>query len=365
MDKVGIITFHCAHNYGAVLQAYALKRTVQLLGYDSHLIDFRHPLMIKSHALFRDWKDLRSFVLNTFTILRYHKRKTRWSRFEQFMQEFLNLSEKRYSSYEELLNNPPPYDAFICGSDQIWNPHSRLDHAYFLGFALKCEAKRVAYAPSFGVTSVPDNRKEMLSDLISNIPHLSVRERQGRSIIKKLTDRDAEIVIDPSLLLTSEQWKKMAITPDIQVPYILVYCLDNSPVFFEVLRELKRKTNLMVVVVAPNPASRVKHGDHFIYDAGPREFLGLVNQAKCVCTNSFHGMAFSIAFQKPFYTVPHSLVNSRLSNLLECLKLSKQQLTSSEQVPADPLKLDFIRTNHLLKLEREKAIHFLKSSLEQ
>ncbi|TKJ32450.1 MAG: hypothetical protein CEE38_23225 [Planctomycetes bacterium B3_Pla] len=337
------------------------------IGHESHVIDYRTALHTRNRRIFRPSNRGLARTIPKYAVLlaRYSRLKRRRQRFDQFIREYLNLSDKQYTSYADLVDNLPPYDAFVCGSDQIWSPYSTLDPAYFLCFANGSEIRRIAYAPSFGVSALPEELREMLRERISNIPHLSVREHQGRSIIKELTGRDAEVVLDPTLLLSATDWTAMTKSAQIKSPYILVYAFQNKPILSALVRDIRERIGLPLptVAVTTGPANGLRGVDTAIFDAGPQEFLGLLSQAACVCTDSFHGTGFSILFRKPFFTVLPPLVGSRLSSLLERLELTSQLMTGTKDVPADPLKLDFCRAEQLLDQEREKSLRFLRASL--
>ena len=364
--NIGIITHHLVRNYGAALQTYALKHVLNELGHDSHVIDYRHPIHITALRIFRpSTKGFVRTILKYGVILsRYSRLKRRSDRFAQFGQARFNLS-KPYHSYKQLSSEPPPCDAFICGSDQIWSPISTRDPAYFLSFAKDTQATCIAYAPSFGVDVIPEEQEEMLKERIAAIPHLSVREEQGRQIIKDLIDRDVDVVLDPSLLLDGDHWRSVAGSSfDCPEQYILVYDLQNRPILSAIVDFLQERIGpLPVIAIAAGPDIGIKNAAKYVYDAGPSDFLQLVANAKFVVTDSFHGTVFSILFGKPFFTVPHTLTNSRLSSILERLKLHDRIITDVGAIVDDPIVLDFSNAYSILDQERDKSLSFLKSSL--
>ncbi len=359
--RAGILTF-LAHSYGAVLQAYALQVTLKRMGVEPQGVDYCPAQWQAGQTAFFPWSSLHHVVLNSFVAMRFRQVKRRMSRFEAFKQAHLRLTERRYWSREELTENLPNYDAFICGSDQIWRPSQAMDAVFFLDFVNDPNARRIAYAPSFGVSSVPAEKREEVARLVKAISFLSVREDMGRAIIQELTGRDAEIVLDPSLLLTAEDWSKIALQPRVEPPYILVYCLEQRRLFFDLVRHVKRLTGLPVVVIASHAGNLIR-ADHVVFDAGPEEFVGLFAHAACVCTNSFHGTAFSVIHERPVWTTPHSLANSRLSSLLKLLGLLDRQITHIGNPPENPLDSDYGEAGGLLAQQREKSIEFLRNAL--
>lgn len=374
--KVGIITAHWPHNYGAVLQTYALCKTLENLGHESEVIDFmtefqeKHVQIIPKNM----GEGLKSLLGSIWkkcnVLLHYGVSKRRWLNFEHFKQEYLNISARRYRNHDELVKDIPPYDAYICGSDQIWRSikgsTTRFDPAYYLCFVKDTGAKRIAYAPSFGADYIPEVLKKEYKNRILDIPYLSVRENQGRKIIKKLTGRDAQVVLDPTLLLPVSQWRSIMKEPEIDGPYILVYRVGGDiQRMGKLIAQVKQKAGGLKVVALTSAAAirRIPNVDIVVSDAHPTEFLGWFSRASCVCTCSLHGMIFSFIFRKPFYaTMPH-LISSRLTSLAERLGLSSQLMTDKIQVPDKPLEFDFTQVEQKYEVEKEKSLHFLTNAL--
>jgi hypothetical protein len=364
--NIGIVTHHLVQNYGAALQTYALKHVLNELGHESHVVDFRHPIHVNAQRIFRPSTKghARTVVKYATILLRYTRLRKRRARFTQFMQDRFDLT-KVYHSYSQLSDDPPPCDAFICGSDQIWSPYSTLDPAYYLGFVEDDRATRIAYAPSFGTDAVPEELEEMFKERIGSIPHLSVREEQGREIIKGLIGKDVDVVLDPTLLLDGDHWSTLAGSEfDCSKPYILVYDLQNRTLLRDVVRQLQRRIGpLPIKTIAASPNVGFRDSSQDIYDAGPEDYLQLFRNAQFVVTDSFHGTAFSILFRKPFFTVPHTKTNSRLSSLLTRLQLQERIVSDPSAVANAPMEVDFARASGLLDQERDKSLAFLKASL--
>ena len=199
--KIGIITFF-RKNYGAILQAYALQTTLESFGQSAEIIDY-DAAAHRTESLFTSWTGAKSVVLNLFTVLRYRLFIDRKQRIAEFRKHNLHVSAKKYLSSSELERNLSEYDAFICGSDQIWNPNTNHDRnrAYYLGFVKQDQAIKISYAPSFGVSSIPQSCQHEIRPWINDIPNLSIREETGRAIIEQVAGRQAAVVLDPTLLL--------------------------------------------------------------------------------------------------------------------------------------------------------------------
>jgi len=362
--KVGILTFHRSNNYGAVLQTYALQTVLDQLGIRSQIIDYVRPG--KDESLFSPWWGFKNCIINGFTLLRYSKTKQRNTQFQEFRKLFFRISRKSYYSCDELEKALPEVEAFICGSDQIWRPvldNNQL-RVYFLDFINSKEVKKIAYAPSFGISTVSEEFMQFVRPLINDIQHLSVREKTGQKIISQAADRKAQIVLDPSLLLLSEDWNRIALPPCVDPPYVLVYCLSQRRNFCDLVRHVKKKTGLPVVVISPYALNLIPDADHVIFDAGPQEFVGLFANASCICTNSFHGTAFSLIYRRPFWATPIRLANSRLEDLLNVIGLSDRQVGSAEDFPDAPLEIDYSKAEKLIDEARSNSISFLKNALQ-
>ena len=284
----------------------------------------------------------------------------RKTRFDSFRRKYVKLSEHHYNSSESLKKSPPQYDAFICGSDQIWNPYickepdqARNDPAYFLTFAP--DTKRILYAPSIALPSIPKKFREEMTEMLQGIPYLSSREQQGADLIKDLTGRNAEVVVDPTLLLTSDQWNKIAVEPTIKGPYILCYFLARDRRYRNFAEQLNTKTGYHLIVISQKLHDLANLDAINCSDAGPAEFLGLVRNASCVCTDSYHGTIFSINYKRPFYVFerPGSFgaqsTATRIYSILNLLGLTSRLVKSNMSFPEAPLQIDYSKAETLLK----------------
>lgn len=380
--KAGLITFHFAHHYGAQLQAYALMKSIEGLGVECEIINYVRPDTIEGTKVFKSGFSPRSVLSNLHSLLHYSAFKNRKNRFSSFINEQMKLSKHSYNAYSELEKNPPIYDLYVCGSDQIWNPlifaSKDFDPSFFMPFA--GNRKRIAYAPSFGISSIPDDKKETLKNFLSKFDFLSVREPQGAEIINDLTGRKALVVLDPTLLLTESQWSEISSVPTYK-PYILCYFVTDPTPYFKYIEAISSVLKLPIVCLCGS--RKVIPGSiSTIYDAGSQEFLGLFKNAAYVCTNSFHGTVFSIIFKKNFYCFKNSYnfaaegnkvktVNSRLYSMLETLGLTDRFFTGELDSVAFGSKvseqkdINFTNVTDLLNTEREKSLEYLRNALFQ
>jgi hypothetical protein len=393
-NKVGLITIHYVDNLGGVLLAYALQDVIKRFGYDCRIIDF-DPTVVPSRTSHLARSIARRVVRMHLYLSQFpyyfgllaknrgsvfpprHKHKSvglRKIRFDSFRQEHIKLSEQHYVSSGALSKSPPQYDAYVCGSDQIWNPfickdpsEARNEPAYFLTFAR--ETKRISYAPSIAIPSIPETLREEMAKMLHAIPHLSSREKQGAELIHALTGRNVEVVLDPTLLLNSDQWNKIAVDQSIEEPYILCYFLGDGMEYRNVAIELSKKLQHRLVVISRVNRDMSDHGAIDCSDAGPAEFIGLLKNASLVCTDSYHGTLFSINYEKPFYVFERpgssgteSMV-TRIVSILDLLELKSRLLRTGMPVPKMPMQIDYSKSRLLLDKNRRKSLRYLEDAL--
>lgn len=378
--KIGIITILKVNNYGAELQALALQRKLNILGYDAEIIDYLfyknkdHKREAVSQpftrlSLSRKVKEFLYPVKVCISTYSFRKdKKRREEKFDEFHQKHTQLSKKTYCKYSDLYKEAFSYDVYIVGSDQVWNPYSNTSlNPYFLTFAPSQKVK-ISYASSFGVSTLPEEVKDKYRELLNGLDHLSVRESKGVEIIKEITGRDSVHVLDPTLLLDKKEWDNLSDTLEgIPEKYILLYVLHPSTYITELAKVMSEKYGYKIVricreAVAEDADSSIIN----IIDAGPGEFLYLFSHASFVLTNSFHGTAFSVNFEKPFFSVVSSKKNnnSRLESLLNLLHLQDRLVVDG--TPIENLKLepfDYTEASALLTAERAKSVSYLTSSI--
>ena len=371
--KTGLVTFYHIHHYGALLQAAATERAVESLGSACEIVDY---YVDQDNALFRKPSGVGSAAADVHTALHYQQLKTRYDRFEQFAKAQLRISPHRFDSLEELCSAELPYDLILAGSDQIWNPaifpDKKFDPVFFGTFS---QRRKIAYAPSFGIPHVPEEMEEELRQRLAAFSHISVRERQGQEIVAEVTGREVPVVLDPTLLLTAEQWAAMANTPggypgtgEKNTPggYILCYCISAPGALEPYIQTLAEKTGLPVVQLC-GTRRRVHPKARCILDAGPAEFLGLFQNAAYVCTNSFHGTVFSVQFQKPFFTAvaPSELAapeRSRTFSILSRLGLTERIIGKGDTAALEDA-IDWTAVEQRLEKARASSLEYLRRAL--
>jgi len=367
MRKIGIITFHSAHNYGAVLQVYALQKKVD----NSDIINLRNIYINSYYKIIKLYKGKNVLKLGKSIIsnIYYYKRnKKRYQNFEKFISSKLKLSNK-YKNEDELKENFPKYDIYITGSDQVWNYEiaNGLKDSYTLNFGDE-KIKRISYAASIGNAVIPKELVNEYKTKISKIDYISVREENAKKVLQEIgIKKDIEVVLDPTLLLTKEEWNKEIneLKNGIKEKYILAYVIENNEEYYKIVNELSRRTGLKVVHFEKNN-KKYENSLRSAYTQGPLEFLNLIKNAEYVVATSFHACIFSILFHKKFFIVPHLNTGSRVTNLLDKLQIKGRIFNTFEEFK----NIDYnFETNYenvekILQQEREKSMSFLKGAIE-
>ena len=369
MHKIGLLTFHASHNYGSVLQAYALSRQLMLMGNQVEIINLRNEEQKKAYKIFKNEKGLQGALQAAFSALIYSQLKRRFDKYERFITDTLPITKKEYVNGKQLAEEHFDYDTYVCGSDQIWNPSCRdFETAYYLDF-LKHDVNKIAYAPSLGKTEFDDETLKLISGLLQKINYISVREEQGAKVLTKLTTRAVEVVCDPVILLERKYWNEIAIEPKLRRPYILAYFLVNNHGDRSLLEHFRQKTGFDVVILNEYIRDYFKPYHHVI-DTGPGEFVGLFKNAALIYTNSFHGTAFSTIFNKPFFTsvaknaetVPNNN-DSRKLDYLQKIDLLSRTTTDTPPSAANVLNLDYTEANKRIQAFRQQSLAYLENAL--
>lgn len=329
MKSVGIITFHASHNYGSMLQAYALQQTVRSLGFDCRIINLRTPVQKRMYRPFyRQAGPVWKIVALRYPLLALAERR-KHRLFERFMREHYSMTETEYSDAGQLRRNPPTFDYYISGSDQIWNTMCvDFSKSYFLDFVKS--GKRIAYAPSMGgkIERTHENYGEFISECLARYDSISVREPGTARRVKQICGIEAAVTVDPTLLLPGADWNTLAgERPLVEGDYLLLYnpwpSDDNFESYAQALSVAGEK-GVKVVCTMPNAYRRWSRFSNFKFftAVGPSEFLNLIRFSKYVVCGSFHAVVFSLVFAKPFYAC-NGMTDSRISNLLEMTGLQR------------------------------------------
>lgn len=333
--KIATLTWYSGNNYGSTMQSYALQKVLQGMGHSSEIIAYSPAFFEKWKLKFQNHsvKATLDYKINEayLKFLQKGVSTDNVALFDEFRREYQAFSSP-VSSAKQLRTLASEYDAVICGSDQIWNPFY-YDPVYFLDFVAD-RAKRIAYAPSFGVTEVPPFAQRRMADSLDLIDNLSVREKQGADIIYKLVHRKAQVVADPALLLPASEWKKIGRMPGTapDKPYVVCYFLRKNEEYHRTVKRIAEKNGLDIVNI-PMVTGDFERKETIRDTVGPREWVALLENAAMVITDSFHCTAFSIMFNKEFGTFRAfsetniRSQNSRIDNLLQITGLENCVIT--------------------------------------
>ena len=386
MKKVGIVSCYFKNNYGSMLQAYATKKILDNNNIPNETVnidgnaDFKsgkRKYYISQILNFNFIKSKLGMIKMKFDIkLNKKLRKNisiRNKKYEDFRREFnLSRSSNNYNDLTKLAEER--YSDIILGSDQLWLPVNAVADYYTLNW-VPDNINKVSYSTSFGVSTIPKKYNKLYNKYLKRINHLSVREDTGVKIIKDITNLDAKLVCDPTILLTKDEWDEVATNERIiKDKYILCYFLGKNIEHRKFAERLKEKTGYKIV--------SINHGDEYVkysdifcdiapYDIGPKEWINLIKNAEIVCTDSFHGTVFSLIYNKLFFNFRRysskskASTNSRLDSLLNIVGISNERiLTGLENVDKVlDYKIDFEEVNKNLDNYRKESKDWLLSSI--
>lgn len=356
--KIGILTYHRSHNYGALLQAIALRYELTKLGHEVYYIDYWPKYHQSMYAYFSFYslthRRIRGALSYVRQFVKYHKqKKVKIERFGSFIHDFI-------APYCKSINDT--YDIIVHGSDQIWRKQEgKWYNPIYFGVHDNIRSKyNVSYAASMGKISKDENDIRLVKRYLTHMDRISVRETDLLDFVKEIGFRDATISMDPTFLLSKSEWDKLIPMQEFKnKKYLLYYkLLDKS--FNDKDVYAFAKEHGWDIKVLYGYATISKEDENSICTAGPIEFLNLIRNAEFVITSSFHGLAFSLIYQKPFYAA-FSIGSSRAESILEKLELKDQLLTPMSQIPNINSKIDY--SNIAMKIQELSrcSIKYLES----
>lgn len=346
MPSAGIITFHNAENYGAALQTYALKKTLENYGCDTRVIDYRNRGVY-----------IRNMMKNAYYFVTGQNPLKNRRAFRSFQNNYLNLTEEIYRNVSDFEKDSTRFDFLFFGSDQIWNPDlsDGFDDIYFGQF--RSFAKKIAYAASFGRDNITSDEQVIINRLLSQFDAVSVREETMLPLI----DHEAECVLDPCMLLSAEEWNKIE-SQNIECEnFILIYQLHVIRELLPFAKKLAQEKNLKIAIISPYPMLNIDHSIQKVGKISPRAFLAYFRQADMVLSDSFHGTIFSIIYEKPFYVFLPSEKTNRITSLLNKLNLSDRLFVENQ---ASDHQIDYRDVNARLDAEINRSLAFIHRNLQ-
>lgn len=290
----------------------------------------------------------------------YRNRKKKREKINSFIEENIKLYKVASDDLFELNDS---FDVFVTGSDQVFNPEiTGNEAAYYLAFSRKA---RFSYAASFGKNSIPKASIDLVKKELEKFTRISVREIDGVLLTKELIGKDAQVNIDPTMLLSGEEWRLLELPPKkIKMPYILLYNMLTSEYLFDIADQLCQKLNIKVIVVnykSHRLRNKYKRFNYF-ESLSPQEFLWVIDHASYVLTSSFHGTVFSILFHKQFLDIlpTNEPRNIRITNLLEIVGLSERYYLSGDVLNAIEKDIDWKSVESILEMNRTESLNYIK-----
>lgn len=346
--KIGILTYQRAENYGALLQAYALMTYLKSLGHDVSFVDY-WPTYHSEYFKIFSWSNFVSRPIKSklLILIRFLLMGSKLYRRKKVMQKFMHghLKISKKPVYTNRNGKTERFDVVVYGSDQIWRKQNLggvgFDEWYY-GSDHVCADKKVVYAGSMGKLEASPEDMTFVKAQMQNFCSIAVREKDLHDYLQKL-DVSSEIVIDPVFLLTKEQWHQLAVAPKSTSNYILFYNLLNTPESSSFAKALSKETGLPILEITKKTAFMQK-GSKLIDNASIEEFLGLIEHADYVVSNSFHGVAFSLVFEKQVFAVGMGAKSNRVVSLLEAAGIKERYIESSpNQISLSQIDYDMVR----------------------
>lgn len=360
---IKVITRHAPFNYGSLLQSIATIKMIQRLGHECSIIDYIRDdeyglkSILVSLDNKKEWNNS-LFKRLLYIMLRYPEEYWAQRKFERMRAKYVKMTT-RYRSINEL--STLKADIFMTGSDQVWGPvlKKNYDEAYFLSF-IDSGAKKVAYAASFGRTEFNDQIISTYKELLSEYTAITVRENTAVNLLCQMNIACTGQVLDPTLLLTGDEWAGF-IDKNIPGKYILVYQLHNNKALSDYAKRFAQKLGLPLLRISPS-FHQLMWGGKFVYLPRMEKFLSYIKNCTYLVTDSFHGTAFALNFNRQFIEIlPNNKTGSRNQSILELTGLENRILTDFNDFSLAEQWIDYDRINDILNNERYKSIEILKS----
>lgn len=358
MSKKVLIVTKIGKNYGALLQAYALKRSIEKLNCEVQILNYALQQTMNTYRVLPRVTGISTFIDFIKSLKRRSVTKKSVELFLKFREDYFDFTEI-YHNYKELKASAPEVDIYFSGSDQVWNPTINFDPAYYLMFG-KTDVIRASYAASIGRSDIPDEYKSEFVKRVKAIQNRSVREESAKHLLDNLGLKSI-VHIDPTLLLCREEYDEIINTPYMAKPYVLLYLLIMPQNPEEYIVEIRKKYPDHDIVSIPGSTYARKIGDLERANIGPREFLGLIRGASAVLTSSFHGTVFSVIYEKNFMSILPTGTGSRISGLLLKLKLEDRIASLPTDIKKIDNPVDFLSVRDIIKEEQTRAYKYLQS----
>ena len=367
MKTIGVVSYniYCNFtNYGSALQSWALTQAIEKLGYHAKLVDYCPDILADKNPLdpFENmWdkdEESRKMCELTMPAIRIN-----YEKFDRFYHERFDKTKKKYTSANfNDVTEDESLDGFVCGSDTIFCPDEfGFDDGYYANYDCMKNGFAVAYAASFGDPHFTDETYQILNARLQNFKAFGLRENLMIPYVTEHTDVPVQKVIDPTLLLTSEDYDTITEERIVPEKYLLLYARRYDPIMTEYAEKLAKENGWKIIDISLR-ATNVERGHQMFYEAGVEEFLSLVKHAEYVVTNSFHGMIFSVQYSRPFVVFSREQCDTKIEELLTLFGLSDRMLINGKEVFRS--KIDYDNVHARIAAAREKSIQFLKMELD-
>lgn len=367
--RIGILTFHRAHNYGAMLQAYALYRVLSLKGHDVEFLSYRNERIESAYKLWR-WRynenksiilNIKTFIAEIILLLHWQKRRRAFIAFAKlFLPESKRIKEK------DILQKTFNYDALFFGSDQIWTTRflKSFDPIYWGEVKLKYGGLKIAYAPSMELKSVDEIQKVFIQKHLPLFDAVSAREGQMAKMLSDITGKQIQTVLDPTLLCKQDEYLSLMknVTYKPKGKYILVYQVGHFDIVKEIADFLANIIKCPIIEIRSNVS--LYKNNQYKESLGPGDFVSLISNATFILSCSFHGTAFAVNFHKPFYSVLIEGLDSRVTSILSQIGLLNRGVRSVNDIDVKELfNIDYGVVEGRLNVLRKESLSFIDKSL--
>jgi len=360
--KIAVITMHAVKNYGSALQTFATQQVLSRLGYETEIINYIRKKNIDSN-LIDVWTSKEKGLRKIAKKMLMYPTIKKWIRvWGNYLQTYIHLSAVTYTEMKDFSVTPVQADILCTGSDQVWNSgwNDGVEYPFYLSFA-DDNTPKISFSASFGKEKLDENEIEIVKPLLQKYDYITVREQSAVSILNNMGIKDVSFTLDPTLFLTKEQWKKHMKKSKPDEPYILVYQLNKDKNFDKMAVNFAKSKKMKLVRLCLRYDQIILPGrKKFIPEI--REFLSLINNAEYVITDSFHATAFSINFNKQFFSVLPQKYNCRLKEFLDIFDL-ENRIVSNYLDFESAGTIDYGQVNKILDDERKKSMEHLKYAL--
>jgi len=364
--KIDVITFHNVNNYGSVLQTYATQEKLREFG-RVEIIDYCRFDQIDYHTQMqralenKKWNKI-PFLRGVYKLIKAPSYIKQSSVFGGFINKYIGLSEKRYINYRELKNDPPKADVYCVGSDQMWNSdyNEGIELAFYLAF-VPANKMKMSFATSIGMMEFNDAEGTEVSKLLQEFQHISVREDCAVSALKKIGMRNVQLVLDPTLMLTRDEWRKLSTESFLSGKYVLMYQLNPNKEMDRFAQRLAKEKNMKLIRIGLMYDHVAKVGRTVVLPE-VTQFVSLIDKAEYVVTDSFHGTAFCINFNKEFYVFNPPRFSSRINSILSLTNLTGRVINTCPEVLDTKRRIDYSSVNQIINHERSVSNKFLSKA---